>query len=78
MFISVTFRILSFRTLPFIPQKNPHQIFRKLPVDNFPHSAICIPQNTPSPDTPMHLLAYTAGLHTQLNELLFSTEKNET
>ena len=39
----------------FIPQftlhsaeKNPHQIFRKLPVDNFPHSAIRIPQNTPS------------------------------
>ena len=29
-------------------EKNPHQIFRKLPVDNFPHSAIRIPQNTPS------------------------------
>ena len=39
MFISTTFRILSFCTLPFIPQKNPHRIFRKLPVDNFPHSA---------------------------------------
>ena len=24
----------------------PHLIFRKLPLDNFPHSAICIPQNT--------------------------------
>jgi len=34
----------SFRT-----KKNPHRIFRKLPVDNFPHSAVCIPQNTPSP-----------------------------
>ena len=49
MFILATFRIVSFRTLPFIPQeKNPHQIFRKLPLDNFPHSAIRIPQNTPS------------------------------
>ena len=33
MFISVTFRILSFR------RKNPHRIFRKLPLDNIPHSA---------------------------------------
>jgi len=24
----------------------PHLIFRKLPIDNFPHSAIRIPQNT--------------------------------
>jgi len=24
----------------------PHLIFRKLPLDNFPHSAIRIPQNT--------------------------------
>jgi len=30
-------------------KKNPHQIFRKLPLDNFQHSAIRIPQNTPSP-----------------------------
>jgi len=29
-------------------EKNPHQIFHKLHVDNFPHSAIRIPQNTPS------------------------------
>ena len=29
-------------------EKNPHQIFRKLSVDNFPHSSIRIPQNTPS------------------------------
>jgi len=29
-------------------EKNLHRIFRKLPVDNFPHSAIRIPQNTPS------------------------------
>jgi len=40
MFIFVIFRILSFHTLPFIPQKkNPHCIFRKLPVHNFPRSA---------------------------------------
>ena len=39
MFISVTIHILSFRTLPFIPQKKSHRIFCKLPVDNFPHSA---------------------------------------
>ena len=32
-------------------EKNPHQIFRKLPVDNFLHSAIRIPQNTPSRPT---------------------------
>ena len=29
-------------------KKNLHQIFRKLPFDNFPHSAFRIPQNTPS------------------------------
>jgi len=29
-------------------EKNPLRIFRKLPVDNFPHSAVRIPQNTPS------------------------------
>ena len=38
MFISAAFRILPFRTLPFIPQKI-RKIFRKLPLDNFPHSA---------------------------------------
>ena len=40
MFISVTFCILSFCTLPSFRRKNPHRIFCKLPVDNFPHSAI--------------------------------------
>jgi len=29
-------------------EKNPHRIFRKLPHDNFPHSAFRVPQNTPS------------------------------
>ena len=33
---------------PSFRRKNPHRIFRKLPLDNFPHSAIRIPQNTPS------------------------------
>jgi len=33
---------------PHSAEKNPHQIFRKLPVENFPHSAIRIPRNTPS------------------------------
>jgi len=33
---------------PSFRRKNPHRIFRKLPVDNFPHSAVRIPQNTPS------------------------------
>jgi len=33
---------------PSFRRKNPHRIFRKLLIDNFPHSAICIPQNTPS------------------------------
>jgi len=27
------------RTLPFNPQKNPHWIFRKLPLENYPQSA---------------------------------------
>jgi len=39
MFISATFRVLPFCTLPFIPQKNQQRIFRNLPLDNFPHSA---------------------------------------
>jgi len=33
---------------PSFRRKNPHRIFRKLPLDNFPHSAIRILQNTPS------------------------------
>ena len=48
MFISVTFLILSFRTLPFIPQKKFASNFPQITVDNFLHSAIRIPQNTPS------------------------------
>jgi len=32
----------------------PHLIFRKLPLDNFPHSAICIPQNTRAPYRPLY------------------------
>jgi len=39
MFISATFRILPFHTLPSFRKKNPHRIFRKLPLDNFAHSA---------------------------------------
>ena len=33
---------------PSFRRKNPHRIFRKLPHDNFPHSAFRVPQNTPS------------------------------
>jgi len=44
MFISVTFHILSFRTLPFIPQKKICIEFSA----NYPLTTIRIPQNTPS------------------------------
>jgi len=53
MFISVTFRIPPFRILPFIPQKNsalnfPQITPQRLSAFRNPHSAIRIPQNTPS------------------------------
>ena len=38
MFISVTFRILSFRTLPFIPQKKIRYEFSA----NYPFTTFCI------------------------------------
>jgi len=34
---------------PSFQRKNLHRIFCKLPLDNFPHSTFCIPQNAPSP-----------------------------
>ena len=46
MFISATFSILPFRTLPFIPQKIRKEFFA-----NYPLTTFRIPQNTPSPVT---------------------------
>jgi len=46
MFISVTFRILSFRSLPFIPQKKSASNFPQITRSQL--SAFRIPQNTPS------------------------------
>jgi len=48
MFISVTFRILSFRTLLFIPQKNRHQIFRKLCLYNSHSAKYPFPSSNPT------------------------------
>jgi len=47
MFISVTFRILSFRTLPFIPQEKKSAL-NFLQITHSELSAFRVPQNTPS------------------------------
>jgi len=47
MFISVTFRILSFGTLPFIPQKKSALNFPQITRSQL--SAFRVPQNIPSP-----------------------------
>jgi len=70
MFILATFRILSFRTLPFIPPKKSASKFPQITpwsLDNFPHSAIHIPRNTPSPQTHLWEMA---------SELLCIVHKN--
>jgi len=57
MFISVTFRILSFRTLPFIPQKKIRIAFSA----NYPFASFRIPQNTPSRHVTSSLFVNSSG-----------------
>jgi len=57
MFISVTFRIFSFRTLPFIPQKKIRIAFSA----NYPFSTFRIPQNTPSHHVTSSLFVNSSG-----------------